>query len=49
MNYRKEYDLKLIGHNLRRLREAKGLSVREVSEHLYLGSVQAVYKYERGC
>ena len=49
MNYRKEYDLKLIGRNLRRLREANGLSVREVSEHLYLGSVQAVYKYERGC
>ena len=48
MNYRREYDLKLIGRNLRRLREASGLSVRDVSEHLYLGSVQAVYKYERG-
>ena len=49
MNYRKEYDLQVIGRNLRRLREARQLSVRQVSEYLYLGSVQAVYKYERGC
>lgn len=46
--YRKEYDLQLIGRNLRRLREARQLSVKEVSEYLYLGSVQAVYKYENG-
>lgn len=48
MNYRKEYDLQLIGRNLRRLREARKLSVKEVSEYLYLGSMQAVYKYEKG-
>ena len=48
MNYRKEYDLQLIGRNLRRLREARKLSVKEVSKYLYLGSVQAVYKYEKG-
>ena len=48
MEYRHEYDLKLIGKNLRRLRERKGLSVEYVREYLRLGSVQAVYKYERG-
>ena len=48
LNYRPEYDMKLIGRNLRRLREAKHLSVEEVREYLRLGSVQAVYKYERG-
>lgn len=40
--------MKKIGQNLRRLRKAKGLSVDEVREYLYLGSVQAYYKYERG-
>ena len=48
MKYRPESDMKLIGRNLRRLREAKHLSVEEVREYLRLGSVQAVYKYERG-
>ncbi len=48
MKYRPEYDLKVIGENLRRLREEKSLSVDEVREYLRLGSVQAVYKYEKG-
>ena len=34
--------------NLKRLRENKELTVEEVREYLRLGSVQAVYKYERG-
>ena len=46
--YRQEYNMKRIGDNLRRLREAKNLSVEEVRSYLRLGSVQAVYKYERG-
>lgn len=48
MKYRPEYDLHVVGANLRRLREAKHLSVEYVREYLMLGSVQAVYKYERG-
>ena len=48
MKYRPEYDLKVIGDNLKRLRVAKSLSVDEVREYLRLGSVQAVYKYEQG-
>lgn len=48
MRYRPEYDMKVIGQNLKRLREAKKLSVDEVREYLCLGSVQAVYKYEKG-
>ncbi len=46
--YRPEYDMKLVGNNLRRLREAKNLSVDDVRRYLCLGSVQAVYKYEKG-
>ena len=45
---RPEYDLKIIGRNLRRLREAKHLTAQQVRDYLRLGSVQAVYKYERG-
>lgn len=48
MHYRPEYDMKVIGQNLKRLRESKNLSVDEVREYLCLGSVQAVYKYEKG-
>lgn len=48
MRQRPEYDMKLIGSNLKRLRESKKLSVEEVRKYLCLGSVQAVYKYERG-
>ncbi len=48
MHYRPEYDMQVIGRNLRRLRQAKNLSVEDVKEYLCLGSVQAVYKYEKG-
>ncbi len=45
---RPEYDKEVVGENLRRLREAKHLSVDDVRKYLCLGSVQAVYKYEKG-
>ena len=48
MNYRPEYDLKVVGENLKRLRVEKNLSVDYVKNFLRLGSVQAVYKYEKG-
>ncbi|MCI7067107.1 MAG: helix-turn-helix domain-containing protein [Butyrivibrio crossotus] len=48
MKHRPEYDLKVIGENLKRLREEKSLSVKDVQEYLRLGSVQAIYKYESG-
>lgn len=48
LRQRPEYDMKLIGRNLRRLRKAKGLSVDDVRKYLCMGSVQAVYKYEGG-
>lgn len=48
MMVRPEYNMKLIGQNLKRLREAKNLTVEQVREYLCLGSVQAVYKYEQG-
>lgn len=48
MNYRPEYDMKVIGQNLKRLRETKSLSVKDVQKYLRLGSVQAIYKYENG-
>ena len=48
MKYRPEYDSVVIGRNLRRLREARHLSVEYVRQYLRLGSVQAVYKYEKG-
>ena len=48
MTLRPEYDMKIVGRNLRRLRLAKHLSVDDVREYLCLGSVQAIYKYEKG-
>jgi transcriptional regulator with XRE-family HTH domain len=48
MRQRPEYDLSVIGKNLRRLREEHNLTVENVREYLCLGSVQAVYKYEQG-
>ena len=48
MIYRPEYDMKVVGQNLKRLRVAKKLSVDDVREYLCLGSVQAIYKYEKG-
>lgn len=38
----------LIGKNLKRMRLAKGLTVKEIAEYLFLDTVQAVYKYEAG-
>ena len=48
MIYRPEYDMRVVGQNLKRLRVAKNLSVDDVREYLCLGSVQAIYKYEKG-
>lgn len=48
LKHRREYDMKLVGRNLRRLREKMNLSVEDVREYLCLGSVQAIYKYEAG-
>lgn len=48
MNIRKEYDMRVIGDNLRKLRLENGYSIEEIREFLCLGSVQAVYKYEYG-
>ena len=48
MRQRPEYDKKLIGSNLKHLRESKKISVEDVRKYLCLGSVQAVYKYEKG-
>ena len=45
---RPEYDMKVVGNNLKRLRVAKSLSVDDVRQYLQLGSVQAIYKYEKG-
>ena len=45
---RPEYDMKVVGNNLKRLRVTKNLSVDDVRQYLQLGSVQAIYKYEKG-
>ncbi|MBR1771983.1 MAG: helix-turn-helix transcriptional regulator [Lachnospiraceae bacterium] len=48
MKVRPEYNPKIIGQNLKRLREQHGYSVEDIRKYLYLGSVQAIYKYESG-
>lgn len=48
MNVRPEYDFKVIGNNLKRLRLANNMTVDEVREYMQLGTVQSVYKWERG-
>lgn len=45
---RPEYDFKVIGKNLRKLRIRQHLTVEDVREYMQLGTVQAVYKWERG-
>lgn len=45
---RPEYNMLKVGKNLRYLRQRKGYTVEEVRDYLFLGSVQAVYKYEQG-
>lgn len=46
--YRREYDMKIIGENLRRCREKNNLSVIYVRDYLRIGSVQSIYKWEEG-
>ena len=41
-------DIEATGQNIRRLREQKGISVRELSQFLGLADVQAIYKWQRG-
>ena len=41
-------DMKATGQNIHRLREQKGVSVRELSRFLGLSDVQAIYKWQRG-
>ncbi len=48
MKRRHEYSKRLIGENLKKARERRGLTVEDVREYLQLGSVQAIYKYESG-
>ena len=47
MNY-PVIDMEATGCNIRRLREEKGVSVRELSCFLGFSDVQAVYKWQRG-
>ena len=46
--YRPEYNIKIIGDNLKKLRKRKSMSVREVADYMREGHVQTVYKWERG-
>ena len=48
MKVRPEYDFKVIGNNLRKLRIKNGLTVEEVRQYMQLGTVQSIYKWERG-
>ena len=45
---RPNFDMEVVGNNLRRLRKAKNLKVTEVRDYLGFESTQAVYKYESG-
>lgn len=45
---RPDYDLKVIGKNLRELRKKKGLSVEEVCAYLGIASERTIYYYEAG-
>ena len=48
MKYRREYDLRTIGRNLKYYRKKNHYSVEYVREYLRLGSNQAIYKWESG-
>lgn len=48
MKYRKEYNLKVIGENLKYYREKNNFSVEYIRKYLRLGSKQAIYKWENG-
>ena len=41
-------DTEATGKNIRRLREKKVVSIRELSRFLGLSNVQAIYKWQRG-
>lgn len=43
-----EINMERTGHNIARLRKARGLSVKEVAGKLMLSSTQAVYQWENG-
>lgn len=45
---RPEYDFRLIGRNLKRIREDRHMTVEDVRQYMQLGTQQAVYKWERG-
>lgn len=45
---RPNYDLKLIGKNLKNLRKRKGLSVEDVCDYLGIESERTIYYYESG-
>lgn len=45
---RREYDFKVIGNNLKKLRIMNNMTVEDVREYMQLGTVQAIYKWERG-
>ena len=45
---RPEYDMHILGHNLKKLREKNGYSVSEIKDYLGVSSVQSVYQYENG-
>lgn len=48
MRVRPEYDFKVIGRNLKKLRLANHLTVEQVRAYMQLGTVQSIYKWERG-
>lgn len=48
MQFRREYNLVVIGANLKRLRKNSNLSVIDVRDYMRLESVQSIYKWERG-
>ncbi|QFJ53405.1 Helix-turn-helix domain-containing protein [Pseudobutyrivibrio sp. ACV-2] len=48
MQERPTFNMEIVGENLRKIRKAKNLSVKEVTEYLGFSSVQAIYKYESG-
>ena len=45
---RAEYDMRILGSNLKRLRIKNGFTVEDIRKYLGLGSVQSVYQYENG-
>ena len=45
---RREYDFHIIGSNLKKLRIMNNMTVEYVREYMQLGTVQAIYKWERG-